>query len=179
MCNCTEDFDLHELWKRLKAHFSNVGDALDDLRAPASAENLESLRESIGSRFTADLIESLEIHDGQVGDFFLFGDYRLRTSDEILAELKPGFLLSLLGKKKEVDEIMIADNGGNTSLTLDLGTGAVKDVWEDGDNVIFSSYRSFFERVLGDLDNGVLVYNNEVSGYVDKDDAEAYWPKPK
>lgn len=170
---------MHELWRRLKVHFSSVSGALGDFRAPASAENLESLRESIGSSLTADLIESLEIHDGQVGDFFLFGDYRLRTSDDILAELKPGFLSSLLGKGKEVDEIMIADNGGNTSLNLDLRTGAVKDVWEDGDNVIFSSYRSFLERVLDDLDNEVLVYNDEMSGYVDKDDADAYWPKPK
>ena len=169
---------MEELWERLKAHFSRVDGALDDLRVPAPAKNIAALKELIGSNLTTDLIESLEIHDGQYGDFFLFGNYRLTPSDSILAELKPGFLSSLLGKRIAIGEIMVADNGGNAWLSLDLQSGAVKDVWEDGDNVVFPNYRAFLERVLKDLDSGTLVFDQDMSGYVVAGDAEAYWPEP-
>ena len=169
---------MEELWQRLKAHFSRVDGALDDLRAPASAKNIAALKELIGSKLTADLIESLGVHDGQDGNFFLFGNYRLTPSDAIIAELKPGFLSSLMGKREAISEIMVADNGGNAWLSLDLQSGAVKDVWEDGDNVVFPNYRAFVQRVLKDLDSGTLVFDQDMSGYVVAGDAEAYWPGP-
>jgi hypothetical protein len=169
---------LEELWERLKEHYSGVDGALEDLRAPAPAKNIAALNEVIGSNLTADLIESLAVHDGQNGDLFLFGNYRLTPSDAILTELRPGFLSSLLGKGKTISEIMVADNGGNAWLSLDLQSGAIKDVWEDGENVVFPNFRAFFEQVLKDLDSGLLVFDRDMSRYVVSGDADAYWPGP-
>ena len=73
---------------------------------------------------------------------------------------------------------MIGDNGGNAWLELELESGAIRDVWEDGEEAVFPSYKAFLDQVLSDLDHGVLVFDNETGGYVVAGDPDAYWPRP-
>ncbi len=170
---------IEEIWTRLEAHFRGVDGALDDLNGPVSDENARALRTRLGSgQAVQELVESMKIHDGQLGDLFLFGPWRLTPSDQILASLKRGFLSALFGKRRPVDTVIIADNGGNSWLELDLASGEIKDVWEDGDSVVFLSYEVFLNRVLSDLDHGALVFDSQTGGYVVAGDPDAYWPPP-
>ena len=170
---------MEEIWRGLKTHFSRVENALDDLRDPISQKNAQSIRSKLGQSQVVDqLLESLRIHDGQNGDFFLIGPWRLSSSDQILRFLKRGFFSRVFGDSSHTAPIIIADNGGNSWLELDLESGAITDVWEDGDEVILPSYRALLERALIDMEQGILVFDMESTGYVVADDPDKNWPIP-
>ena len=168
---------MEEIWRGLKTHFSKVENAIDDLRDPVSHENAQSIRSKLGqSRVVEQFLESLSIHDGQMGDFFLIGPWRLSSSDQILRRLKRGFFSRVFGAASHTAPIIIADDGGSSWLELDLKSGAITEVWEDGDEVILPSYRALLERALNDMEQGTLVFDMESTGYVVADDPDKNWP---
>lgn len=164
---------MDSIWQRFKAVFSNIPGAKEALNSAARSEDIKNFEKNLGLTLPVDYKNSILIHDGQSGELFLFG-WRLWSLDEVVQ--------NSIENKKIKDEcfdnsgqiknciancnwIYIADNGGSGHLSLDLdpglkGTvGQVIAIYEDGQELIADSFRSYMEMTVSDIESGKLVWD--------------------
>lgn len=180
---------MQELVEQLERHLSTIDNIEAALLPPASSEELDAAEQALGVRLPEDFRQLYRWHNGNRGELFLFGEFRIsplkdvldfyRTAhcsfDEDYYEVtdESGQLKNCIANRKW---IQFADNGGNTIVLLDLDpgkTGTVGQLLEacDGEpECRFSGIREFVTDLNKRIANGELTWDDEAGTFQETDE---------
>lgn len=120
----------------LEKLFGTIEGAEEELLPPASDAQIDNVEEQLGVKFPQDLRTFYKWHNGCTGILFLFGEYRFYSLDEVVRIYQANIDATseddfeIFDDSDAVKEcyantkwIPIGDNGGNTTVLLDLDPG--------------------------------------------------------
>ena len=184
-----EEFKRFEEWLK-----SNYEEGFEDLNPPATTEEIEELKVTLGFELPNDLIDMLKIHNGQKNDAgWLFDGQEFLSSHNIINQWKVWKNLlddgSFDGSSSEPDDgikndwwnekwIPFTYNGAGDHYCIDMdpsqdGTsGQIMTMWHDDDErkLLSSSLSQWFKSYVDGLYSGQYVYTDEYDSIMTKDD---------
>lgn len=185
-----EKFEKFKQWLTL-----NYSDGLLDLNPPATNEEIEELKNTLGVDLPDDFISVLKIHNGQKGDSaWLFDSQEFLSTKRIIEEFNTWKNLletELQGKISTPDDgvksdwwntswIPFTSDGCGDHYCIDLsptanGTkGQIITLWYElaEREIVSKSFSSWFDEYIEQLYSGDLVYSKEYNSIVHKDELE-------
>lgn len=175
---------------QFKNHLASINGALEELYAAASVEELDFVEQELGIKLPEDFRELYLTHNGQKGILFLFGEFRIHPLADIVKENRS--LRELIDRKmQQVTDtsgtikdcihnpkwIVFGDNGGNTSLCIDLDPGQQGTMGQiielmEGDDArwCYSGIKSFIADVTEQIASKQLVWDEHAGGFWDTEE---------
>jgi cell wall assembly regulator SMI1 len=180
--------NMHELLEQLEKHFSTTENVGAELLPPASNDELDVVERELGITLPEYFRQLYQWHNGNRGDLFLFGEFRLVPLNQLLELYSAahhssdddwykvsddsGIFKDCLAHRKW---IQFADNGGNTIVLFDLDrgkTGTAGQLLEacDGEpECRFNGIREFVADLNKRIANGELARDAEAGTFQDTD----------
>ncbi|NNC66649.1 MAG: SMI1/KNR4 family protein [Gammaproteobacteria bacterium] len=177
---------MQTILEKFEKHLKPIDQVKDELYPPASAEEIESVENELAIIFPEDLRTLYKWHNGQVGTYFLFDEFRMYTLEEVVEYYKNGIKHCEPDYFETEDEsgvfkdciantkwIPIGDNGGNTILFLDMDPGAkgtpgqLLDACDGQPECNYSGIKEFMTEVIRKIEAGEMKWN---------EDAGSFWP---
>ena len=175
---------MQDLLEQLEKHLSAIENKGAELLQPATNEELGSVEKELGVKFPEEFRQLYRWHNGNLGDLFLFGEFRIaplrqivelhdsahRASDDDYYEVSDdsGVFKDCIANRKW---IQFADNGGNTIVLLDLDPGKAGTVGQllevcDGDvECRFASIRDFISDLNDRITKNELAWDDEAGTF--------------
>lgn len=187
---------MNEKFEKFKQWLTfNYSDGLLDLNPPATNEEIEELKNTLGVDLPDDFISVLKIHNGQKGDSaWLFDSQEFLSTKRIIEEFNTWKNLlesELQGKISTPDDgvksdwwnvnwIPFTSDGCGDHYCIDLsptanGTkGQIITLWYElaEREIVSKSFSSWFDEYIEQLYSGDLVYSKEYNSIVHKDELE-------
>lgn len=180
---------MRDLLEQLETHFSIIEKIEAELLPPASSEELGAIERELGVTFPEDFRQLYLWHNGDSGNLFLFGEFRISPLKDVL-DLYRAARRSIDEDCYEVADdsgrvkdcvanhkwIQFADNGGNTVVLLDLDPGKkgiAGQILEacDGDiECRFNGVRDFLADLNKRITQGELTWDHETGGFQETDE---------
>ncbi len=181
--------DMKKLLQQFEEHLSLIHGIEDELLPPITSEDLDAAEKELEIKFPEEFRQLYMWHNGNQGDSFLFGQYRISPITEVLELYE--------STRKFVDKdwyqvtnnsevfkdciantkwIQFADNGGNTIVYLDLDPakqGVVGQILESCDGDIechFDGIQNFISDINNNISQGNLEWDDEAGSFSETDE---------
>ena len=180
---------MRDILQEFESHIASIEGAMDELLPPATVEELDAAEQQLGIKFPEDFRTLYMWHNGDQGNIFLFGEYRISSLAELLKSNRIARESSPPAWKQVHDEsgvfkdcisnpkwIQFADNGGNTVVILDMDPGRrgmVGQIIEacDGDiECRFSGIKEFIVDITNRISTGQIAWDEDSGGFWDTDE---------
>lgn len=180
---------MDDILQEFESHIASIEGAMDELLPPATVEELDAAEQQLGIKFPEDFRALYMWHNGDKGNIFLFGEYRLSSLAELLELNRIARKSSSPAWEKVRDNsgvfkdcisnpkwIQFADNGGNTVVILDMDPGRrgmVGQIIEacDGDTECrFSGIKEFIVDITNRISTGQMAWDEDSGGFWDTDE---------
>lgn len=171
---------MNNILQSLDKHFGLINGATDELNPPATAEKLEDAERELGVRLPDELRHLYSWHDGEKGNILLFDCYRIFPLAELI-EVNLASRKSMRPDKKKISDdsgvfkdgisndkwIAFGDNGGNTTLFLDLDPGSegsygqILESSEGDTECRFANIREFLIDISRRISSGEITWDDD------------------
>ena len=180
---------MDDILQNFEKNILSIPDAKEELLPPATNEELDKAELILGISFPSEFRDLYLWHNGQKGNIFLFGEYRISPLKELLE-------LNRIGRKSITPDlteifdsagtikdsianpkwIQFGDNGGNTILFLDMDPGEKGTVGQilescDGEKECdFAGAKDFISNITNKITTGKIVWNKEAGSFWETED---------
>ena len=180
---------MKNILREFESHISSIEGAMDELFPPTTSRELDIAEQELGIIFPEDFRTLYQWRNGDRGNLFLFGEYRISPLSQILelyrfsqnapsSDMKhasddSGVLKDCISNTKW---IQFADNGGNTVVLLDMDPGKQGIPGQlieacDGDTECrFSGVKEFFADITNRISTGQIEWDNGSACFWETDD---------
>ncbi|HCU53876.1 MAG TPA: hypothetical protein DIC36_06220 [Gammaproteobacteria bacterium] len=175
---------------KFEQQIADIDGALDEFNPPATAAELDAAERALGVKFPEDFRQLYLWHNGDQGNQFLFGEFRISSLAELL-ELNRSNRESMEPTWQQVTDasgvfkncianskwIQFGDNGGNTILFLDMDPGQQGTPGQlleasDGEPVCrYRGIREFLADLTRKIAEGELDWDDEAGCFMETDEA--------
>lgn len=172
---------MKNILRALDDYFEKIDGAVDEFNSPATREALEAAERELDVDFPDDFHQLYLWHDGEKGVLFLFGSYRIFPLSE-LRKMHLASRESMHPIEKHVSDdsgvfknaianekwIAFGDNGGNTTLFIDLDPGKAGVYGQilascDGETKhAFDGIRAFLTDIVERISSGSISWDEEI-----------------
>ena len=177
---------MQTILEKFEQHLKPIEQANNELHPPATDEEINAVEKELGVVLPEDLRTLYKWHNGQVGIYFLFDEFRMYKLEEVVDLYKNGMKHCEPDYFETTDDsgvfkdsiantkwVPIGDNGGNTILFLDLDPGAQGVLGQllescDGEpECNFSGIKVFMEETVRKIEAGEIIW---------RENAGSFWP---
>ena len=174
------------LLEKFEQHLKPIAQAKDELHPPATEDEINAAEKELGIKFPDDMRTLYKWHNGQVGIYFLFDEFRIHKLEQVVEFYNDGMKYCEPDYFETEDElgvfkdcianakwIPIGDNGGNTILFLDMDPGAkgtpgqLLDACDGQSECNYSGIKEFMTEVIRKIVVGEIIWN---------ENAGSFWP---
>lgn len=152
-------------WETIVRVVTETEGVTERFRSGASAEDVPAVQRALGVEFPPDMVESYLLHDGQDrGIEFIFGPYRLWPLTDITTNHQ-----QLIKSVAPTALVGFADNGGNTTLAIEItpgaGYGRVVELCDGDEDEHSPGFAALLASLADRLDRGELVWSPAAGGF--------------
>jgi len=177
---------MQTLLEKFEQHLKPIAEVKDELHPPATEDEINAAEKELDIKFPEDLRTLYKWHNGQVGIYFLFDEFRMYKLKEVVEYYKDGMKYSEPDFFETEDEagvfkdcianakwVPIGDNGGNTILFLDMDPGAqgtsgqLLDACDGQPECNYSGIKEFITEIIRKIEVGEIQWN---------ENAGSFWP---
>ena len=185
----TLSINMNNILDKLEKHLASIPGVEDELLPPATVEKLDAAEDELGVKFPDEFRQLYMWHNGNKGILFLFGSYRIFSINELVELNKHARNAFDKDWYKVTDDsrifkdcianpnwILFADNGGNTSVYLDLDPGQLGVPGQiieacDGEKEChFSGIKEFISDINHRISVGNIAWNEEAGSFWETND---------
>lgn len=181
---------MNNILQKFEQQIADIDGALEELNPPATAAELDATEQALGVKFPEDFRQLYLWHNGDQGNQFLFGEYRIMPLSELL-ESNQINRKSMNPKWQQVTDasgvfkdcianpkwIQFGDNGGNTILFLDMdpgqqGTpGQLLEACDGEPDCRYRGIREFLADLTRKIAEGELAWDEDAGCFMETDEA--------
>jgi len=180
---------MNSILQQFESHITPIEGVMDELLPPATHEEIDAAEQELGAKFPEDFRTLYKWHNGDKGNIFLFGEYRISSLSELLEFNRIGRESSCPEWEQVSDEsgafkdciynskwIQFADNGGNTIVLLDMDPGRQGTMGQiiescDGDTECrFSGIKEFIADITDRISAGQIAWDQDSGCFWETDE---------
>jgi cell wall assembly regulator SMI1 len=180
---------MKNILQQFEQQIAAMDGALEELNPPATAAELDAAERALGVKLPDDVRQFYQWRNGDQGNQFLFGEFRIMPLSELLESnqasrksMNPEWLTvtDASGVFKDCIAnpkwIQFGDNGGNTILFLDMdpgqqGTpGQLLESCDGEPDCRYRGIREWMTDLTSKIEKGELAWDDEAGSYMETDE---------